>query len=165
MKDKIESYIGGGKNLSWIAEIAMHKGCAEDNYSTVQHAFKADASTLSIVSEQGKEGIKIDGSFHQHHAQIYSGGYGMSLTDDVSKFMEMSVDTQFANEFTLEKKEIFQKLLLEGHLLLSFRNSIDFGTRGRNISRPTSEYTTVPVDVLERAVVGDPAMPGFIEHG
>ena len=161
LKDKIESYIGGGKNLSWIAEIAMHKGCAEDNYSTVQHAFKAIASTLSIVSEQGKEGIKIDGSFHQHHAQIYSGGYGMSLTDDVSKFMEMSVDTQFANEFTLEKKEIFQKLLLEGHLLLSFRNSIDFGTRGRNISRPTSEYTTVPVDVLERAVVGDPANAGI----
>lgn len=58
LKDKIESYIGGGKNLSWIAEIAMHKGCAEDNYSTVQHAFKAIASTLSIVSEQGKEGIK-----------------------------------------------------------------------------------------------------------
>ena len=65
------------------------------------------------------------------------------------------------NEFTLEKKEIFQKLLLEGHLLLSFRNSIDFGTRGRNISRPTSEYTTVPVDVLERAVVGDPANAGI----
>lgn len=156
LKDKIESYMGGGKNLSWIAEIAMYKGCVEDNYSTVQHAFQAIASTLSIVAEQGKEGIKIDGSFHQHHAQIYSGGYGMSLTDDVSKFMEMSADTRFANEFTLEKKDIFQKLLLEGHLLLSFRNSIDFGTRGRNISRSTSDYTTVPVEVLERAIVGDP---------
>lgn len=157
LKDKIESYMGGGKNLSWIAEIAMHKGCAEDSYSTVQHAFKAIASTLAIVSAQGKEGIKIDGSFHQHHAQIYSGGYGMSLTDDVSKFMEMSVATQFENEFTPEKKEIFQKLILEGHLLLSFRNSIDFGTRGRNISRPTSGYTTVPIEVLERAAVSDAA--------
>ena len=120
--------------------------------------FKAIASTLSIVSEQGKEGIKIDGSFHQHHAQIYSGGYGMSLTDDVSKFMEMSVDTQFANEFTLEKKENISETTFRGtsFYLVSETLSI-FGTRGRNISRPTSEYTTVPVDVLERAVVGDPA--------
>ena len=58
LKDKIESYIGGGRIYRGLLKSQCTKGCAEDNYSTVQHAFKAIASTLSIVSEQGKEGLK-----------------------------------------------------------------------------------------------------------
>lgn len=156
LKDKIEGFIGGGKNLSWIAEIAMHKGCAEDNYSTIQHSFNAIASTLTIVPKQGDEGIKIDGSYHQHHAQIQSGSYGMSLVDDISQFMEMSAETPFANEFTSEKKEIFHNMLLNGTLLLSYRQAIDFGTRGRNVARPSTGYTTISKDVLGKLAVGDP---------
>lgn len=156
LKDKIEGFMGGGKNLSWIAEIALHKGCAEDNYSTVQHSFKAIASTLTIVPKQGDEGIKIDGSYHQHHAQIQSGSYGMSLVNDISRFMEMSVETPFANEFTGEKKQIFHNMLLDGTMLLSYRQTIDFGTRGRNVARASTGYTTVSKDVLKKLAVGDP---------
>lgn len=54
LKDKIESYIGGGKNLSWIAEIAMHKGCAEDNYSTVQHALRRLLPHCQLFQNKGK---------------------------------------------------------------------------------------------------------------
>ena len=156
LKDKIEGFMGGGKNLSWIAEIAMHKGCAEDNYSTVQHAFSAIASTLTIVPKQGDEGIKIDGSYHQHHAQIQSGSYGLSLIEDISRFMEMSAGTVFANEFTPEKKEIFHTMVLDGTMLLSYRRAIDFGVRGRNVARPTTGYTTIPTDVLRNLAIGDP---------
>lgn len=156
LKDKIEGFMGGGKNLSWIAEIAMHKGCVEDNYSTVQHSFNAIASTLAVVPKQGDEGIKIDGSYHQHHAQIQSGSYGMSLVDDISQFMEISAQTPFANEFTSEKKEVFHNMLLDGTLLLSYRQAIDFGTRGRNVARSTSGYTTISKDVLSKLAVGDP---------
>lgn len=161
LKDKIEGFIGGGKNLSWIAEIAMHKGCAEDNYSTVQHSFNAIASTLAIVPKQGDEGIKIDGSYHQHHAQIQSGSYGMSLVDDISQFMEISAETPFANEFTSEKKEIFHTMLLDGTLLLSYRQAVDFGTRGRNVARPSTGYTTISKDVLRKLAVGDPDNAGM----
>lgn len=168
LKDKIDGFMGGGKNLSWISEIAMHKGCVEDNYFTVQHAFYGIASTLTIVSKQGDEGIKIDGSYHQHHAQIQSGSYGMSLFDDLSRFMEISVGTPFANEFTPEKQEIFHNMLLDGTLLLTYRHTIDFGTRGRNVARKTNGYTTISKDVLRKLVVGDPDNAGmynsWIDH-
>lgn len=89
----------------------------------------------------------------------------MSLTDDVSKFMEMSVDTQFANEFTLEKKEIFQKLLLEGHLYLVSETLSILELEGEI-------YHVLRLSILQflwmswkgRSLAILP-MPGFIEHG
>ncbi len=157
LKDKIDNYWGGGKNLSWIAEIAMYKGSSEDNFSIVSHAFEAMSSTLVIVPNQGDEGIKIDGSFHQHHAQLYSGGYGLSMTTDISESIALSLGTLFEGEFTPEKKEIYRKLLLDGVLLLSYRKTIDFGSIGRNISRnPNTDYTTISTSVLDRETTNDP---------
>ncbi|MDR3219789.1 MAG: discoidin domain-containing protein [Dysgonamonadaceae bacterium] len=151
LKDRIITYMGGGKNLTWIAEISMYKGCAENNFSIVNHAFEAIASTLVIVPVQGNEGIKIDGSFHQHHSQLYSGGYGLSMAVDVSDGFELSDGTSFSDVFTAEKKEIYRNLVLDGILLLSHRNIIDFGTIGRNISR-NSTHSTIGVSVLEKEI-------------
>ncbi len=158
LKDQVNNYLGGGQNLSWIAEIAEYKGCVEDNYSITKHAFEGMASNLVIVSTQGNEGIKIDGSFHQHHAQLYSGGYGKSTAEDISEFMELSQGTLFNDMFDSEKKEIYKKLLLDGQLLLGYRKVMDFGTVGRNISRTSysSSRTMVSDDLLNRAIISDP---------
>ncbi len=82
LKDQTVRFAGGGKNLTWIAYISIHKACIEDSYRMLDNAFKAIASPLVIVSTQGDEGIKADYSFHQHHAQLYSGGYGLSILPD-----------------------------------------------------------------------------------
>lgn len=157
LKDKIDNYLGEAKNLTWIANIALHKGCAEDNFSIVEHSFDAFFSTLSIVSEQGKEGIKADWSFHQHHSQLYSGGYGMSFISDIIKTYGLCEGTLFTNRLVPEKLEIFRNLLLEGNLLLSYRHVIDFGTMGRNISRSSNtSYTTVSEADLEKMIIIDP---------
>lgn len=157
LKDKIDSYMGEAKNLAWIANIALHKGCAEDNFSIVEHAFDALSSTLTIVPKQGDEGIKIDGSFHQHHSQLYSGGYGLSLITDLVKYQNMCEGTLFMNRFTPEKMEIFRSLLFEGILQLSYRHTMDFGTRGRNISRdPNVNYSTISKSDLGYMIINDP---------
>lgn len=155
LRNRIESYMGGGKNLSWIAEIAMHKGCAENNYEIVRQSFDAISSTLAIVSEQGKEGLKIDGSFHQHHAQLNTGSYGKSLISDLTKYMNIASQTGFSEVFTSEKLKLFNDFM-RGTLLLSYRTSIDFGSMGRGITRALSGYSTIPVSSLKEAVTADP---------
>jgi chondroitin AC lyase len=151
LKNQIERFKGGGKNLTWIAEISMYKGCAENDFSIVKNSFEAMASTLVIVPVQGDEGIKIDGSFHQHHSQLYSGGYGLSMVADISNALELSNGTLFDDIFTTDKKEIYRNLVLDGILLLSHRNIIDFGTVGRNISR-NSTNSTLGVTYVEREI-------------
>jgi chondroitin AC lyase len=89
-----------GQNLAWCAEIVTYKGCAENNYNLTLKSFTAMSNTLKIAATQGIEGIKIDGSFHQHHAQIYSGGYGLSITDYISASMELAAGTSFAAVYT-----------------------------------------------------------------
>jgi chondroitin AC lyase len=155
LKDGTTNTAVQGQNLAWESEIVTYKGCIENDFSIVEHSFETMASTLKIVTTQGIEGIKIDGSFHQHHAQIYSGGYGLSITDYISTFMELANGTLFYQVFTPEKIEIFRNTLLNGHRLLGYRSVMDFGTFGRNISRNGSG-ANISATVLDRIASADP---------
>lgn len=156
LREQTARFAGGGKNLTWIAEISIYKGCIEDDFRITDIGFKAMASTLVIVSQQGDEGIKIDNSFHQHHQQLYSGGYGMSIIADLSNYIELTGGNLFAESFSAEKRKILSDLLLDGHRLLGYRSAIDFGAMGRNISR-ASAYTNISAEVLDKMITGDPA--------
>jgi chondroitin AC lyase len=144
-----------GQNLAWCAEIVTYKGCAENNYDLTLKSFNAMANTLKIVSVQGDEGVKTDGSFHQHHAQIYSGGYGLSITGYISASMELATGTMFSSVYTMAKLEIFRNILLNGHRLLGYRSVMDFGTTGRNITR-SGTGENISTTVLNRMIVADP---------
>lgn len=124
-----------GKNRTWVSSVTIHKGCIEDNIKLVQTGFASIASTIEIVARQGDEGIKIDGSFHQHRPQLYSGGYGLSYVDDIAYYLQLVKGTAFEPYFTQKKKDIFINLMLGGHRLFGYRGTFDFGAVGRNISR------------------------------
>ena len=124
-----------GKNRTWVSNITIHKGCIENNIELVRIGFESIASTIMIVPRQGDEGIKIDGSFHQHRPQLYSGGYGLSYVDDIAYYLQLVKGTVFESYFTQEKKDIFSNLMLNGQRWLGYRQAFDFGTVGRNISR------------------------------
>lgn len=141
VRNLVRRFLGEAKNLTWICEIAIYKGCIENDFAVVQEAFDGILSTLAIISEQGEEGIKADASFHQHHEQIYSGGYGMSITNDIAGYMEIAEGTLFYN-YTQEKNELFRFMLLQGHRLLGYRGVIDFGTIGRGIARDSEGKRT-----------------------
>lgn len=134
-----------GKNRTWVSGVTIHKGCIEDNIDLVRIGFESIASTIKIVSRQGDEGIKIDGSFHQHRPQLYSGGYGLSYADDIAYYLQLAKGTVFDAYFTSEKKDIFANLLLDGHRLLGYRGTFDFGSIGRNISRNEALSNISPV--------------------
>lgn len=157
LRNQVQRFLGEAKNLTWICEIAVYKGCIENDFAGVKEAIDGIVSTLEIVSKQGDEGIKIDGSFHQHHEQVYSGGYGMSITNDISGYMEIAAGTLFDGAYTGDKIEIFRNMLLQGHRLFGYRNAFDFGTMGRNISRDSGgNRTNIDPAVLRRMVKADP---------
>jgi hypothetical protein len=114
------------------------------------------ASTLVIDTLAGGEGIKTDWSFHQHHAQLYSGGYGLSLISDYAAYLKLARQTRFAADFTPEKRMLLTNLLLEGHQRLAYRHTMDFGTIGRDISRKNNGGS-VSSPVLAEMTAIDPA--------
>ena len=141
-----------GKNRTWVSAVTIHKGCIENNIELIRIGIKSIASTIKIVPEQGDEGIKVDGSFHQHRPQLYSGGYGLSYVDDIAYYLQLVKGTAFESYFTQEKKDIFINLLMGGHRLLGYRETFDFGAIGRNISRPEglSNISPVTLEYMEQ---------------
>jgi len=144
------------KNRTWVSSITIHKGCIENNAALVQKGFASFASTLVVVPQQGIEGIKADYSVHQHHEQLYSGGYGLSFLDDVASFMLLTQGTPFAAVFTPQQKVLFVNLLLNGMQLFGYRGTIDFGTTGRGISRP-GHTENISVKLLDEMTILDPS--------
>ena len=145
-----------GKNRTWVSAVTIHKGCVENNIELIRIGFESIASTIKIVPVQGDEGIKVDGSFHQHRPQLYSGGYGLSYADDIAYYLQLVKGTAFESYFTQEKKDIFINLLMGGHRWLGYRGTFDFGAVGRNISRPEGLSNISPA-TLEYMEQNDPA--------
>lgn len=144
-----------GKNRTWVSGITIHKGCIEGNIGLVRIGIESIASTIEIVPKQGDEGIKFDGSFHQHRPQLYSGGYGLSYVDDIAYYLQLVKGTVFEPYFTPQKKEIFINLMLGGHRWFGYRETFDFGAIGRNISREEGLSNISPI-TLERMAKNDP---------
>jgi len=155
LKDATGNAAHRGKNRSWVSEITIYKGCIEQNYQLILTGFQSLASTIYIAKKQGDEGIKIDNSFHQHHEQLYNGGYGLSLAEDYITYISLAKDTPFDIVFTENKKKLIFDLLLQGHQLLGYRNSMDFGSMGRNVTRPNQTHN-ISTDLIERVSKIDP---------
>lgn len=160
LKDLTDNPGHRGMNRIWVSAITIAKGCLENDAQMIEKGFQSVASTLVIAHEQGIEGIKIDNSFHQHRPQLYSGGYGMGFAEGVASIMSLSVNTSFNSAFTSEKKKIFSDLLLYGHQLFSYKEAVDFGAIGRNISRPDAINSINPA-TLDKMTIGDKQVQSF----
>lgn len=127
-----------GQNLVWGADIELMRGLLQNDPALVREAFDRMYQEIRIVplwKADGKpgEGIEADGSFHQHGAQLYSGGYGLSFAHDVGRELVLSWGTAFqAPPATVE---VFSHFLLDGEQWMMRRGVMDYVTRGREITR------------------------------
>ncbi len=119
-----------GQNLVWVSTITIYKGCLQKNADYLAAGFDAIKSTV-IVTES--EGIQVDGSFHQHGAQLYSGGYGSGFVADVAYWMFIGHQTSFT--FTPQQINIFSNLILDGHQWMVRGKMFDYSVLGREITR------------------------------
>ena len=122
-----------GENLVWVARIGMVRGCLEPDEAMVKDAARAIASTMTITE---KEGVQPDFSFHQHGAQLYSGGYGMGFATDCAEFAALVQGTAMA--LTPEQVETLSHYILDGQQWMVRGETFDPGAMGRELSRPRS---------------------------
>lgn len=159
LKDRTSNRAHQGKNRTWVSIISLYKGCIEDDVAFVVTGFQSIASTIKIVDTPNEEGIKIDCSIHQHRPQLYSGGYGMSFIADLVYLISLSDGLSYATLFTPEKRAILSKTLLQGQLLFGYRNGYDFGTIGRNISRPNALNNISPRTLQQMMQIDPTSQP------
>ena len=122
-----------GQNLVWLAENVIGRACLQGDAALMAEAFKRIEAEI-VVTE--KEGIQPDYSFHQHGAQLYSGGYGNGFAASAPRFALLAQGTAFA--FAPQKIRILEDYLLEGQQWMIRGDLFDYSASGREPTRPNS---------------------------
>ena len=122
-----------GQNLVWLAENVIGRACLQRDAELMAAAFKRIEAEIVVTD---KEGIQPDFSFHQHGAQLYSGGYGNGFAASAPRFALLAQGTSFA--FAPEKIRILENYLLEGQQWMIRGNQFDYSASGREPTRPNS---------------------------
>lgn len=155
LEDKTPSFVNGGENLVWIAEVTQNKGIVEDSDALITTAIKATASTLTVSNVDGVVGIKVDNSYHLHGTLLYSGGYGLSSVTSTLASIELVYGTKYYAEYTASKLAVLGNYVLDGLQRMSYKKIIDFCTVGRYIAR-TNETEGISIGTLDRLIKADP---------
>lgn len=122
-----------GQNLVDLAESVIGRACLQRDAKLMSEAFKRIEAEI-VVTE--KEGIQPDFSFHQHGAQLYSGGYGSGFAASAPRFALLAQGTSFA--FAPEKIRILENYLLDGQQWMIRGKVFDYSAGGRGLTRPNS---------------------------
>jgi chondroitin AC lyase len=115
-----------GENMVWVARIGLVRACLESDERMAKDAARAIASTTAITEQ---EGIQADFSFHQHGAQLYSGGYGMGFATDCADFAAIVQGTALA--LTQEQVQALSHYVLDGQQWMVRGGTFDPGAMGR----------------------------------
>jgi chondroitin AC lyase len=136
-----------GQNLVWVSGITLWLGALNRDAAQIKAAAEAIAGTILITSS---EGIQPDFSFHQHGAQLYSGGYGSGYASDGASTAYDLRGTRFA--FTPAQTAILAAYLLDGERWMTRGSTLDHSVRGREITRSgISSANTIATAALDLA--------------
>lgn len=124
-----------GQNLVWGALNHLALAILRDDAAMMFRVRDAIASVATYVPA-GRDGIKRDHSFHQHGPQLYTGGYGASFANDVSRYFLFVSSTEF--ELPAAAAEVFSAYMLEGIAWSLYGNYFDVSVISREIAKPTT---------------------------
>lgn len=126
-----------GENLVWSS--FDHLCLALLRNEPARLAQVRDAMTTVTAVSATAEGIKPDSSFHQHGAQLYTGGYGGSFANDVSRYLLFTRGTAYTLPAASMKS--FADYLVDGIAWSLYGNYFDVSVIGREVVRTsTSGY-------------------------
>ncbi|MEU4446304.1 polysaccharide lyase family 8 super-sandwich domain-containing protein [Actinosynnema sp. NPDC050801] len=125
-----------GQNLVWASAIHLRRGLITRDDAVVAEAVDRMCSVLAFTDG---EGVQDDYSFHQHGPQLYSGGYGASLVESLTRWLHL---------FPEPAVRFFTDFLLDGQQWFAHGSSYDFTAMGRELVRPDAHR----LDSLRAAV-------------
>ena len=119
-----------GENLVWSSFTHLCLALSKDDPAMLDKV--RDAMATVTVPSAG-EGIKRDGSFHQHGAQLYTGGYGGSFANDVSRYALITRGTAYA--LPAQSLEAFSDYMADGIAWSFYGKYFDVSVIGREVAR------------------------------
>ncbi|HEY0139558.1 MAG TPA: polysaccharide lyase family 8 super-sandwich domain-containing protein [Thermoanaerobaculia bacterium] len=127
-----------GQNLVWSAFTHLCLALLKDDSAMLT----AVRDAMTIVAKPGAgtaEGVKPDSSFHQHGAQLYTGGYGGQFANDVARYALLARGTSYA--LPASSMVSFVNYLADGVAWSLYGNYFDVSVVGREVARSsTSGY-------------------------
>lgn len=124
-----------GANLVWKSTAVALAAVIQGDGQKLSAALSALLPVFKNASEG--DGFYEDGSFIQHDKYAYTGGYGVSLLQDVVRLMVWLHDTPW--ELPGEARDLTAKWIEDSFVPLMFRGSMLDMASGREISRADSQ--------------------------
>ncbi|HJQ39210.1 MAG TPA: polysaccharide lyase family 8 super-sandwich domain-containing protein [Thermoanaerobaculia bacterium] len=122
-----------GENLVWSCFTHLTLGLLKDDPSMLT----AVATAVSgVVRPTAAEGIKFDRSFHQHGAQLYTGGYGGSFAADVARLALITRGTSYS--LSSDALASFSDYVADGIAWSLYGDYFDVSVISREVARPSS---------------------------
>ena len=122
-----------GENLVWSCYTHLSLGMLKDDATML--AAVRDAMS-GVTRPTLGDGIQSDRSFHQHGAQLYTGGYGGSFGNDVARYALLTRNTPY--ELTPDALSAFADYVEDGIAWSLYGNYFDVSVISREVARPTS---------------------------
>ena len=119
-----------GQNLVWYASEQVVRGVLRNDINDIA---KASQRLQQEVTVRLGDGIQPDMSFHQHSAQLYTGGYGLRFLMDSMRMSALLADTPWA--YAAERLSLLADYTLEGVRPLMRGAWLDWSARGREFTR------------------------------
>jgi chondroitin AC lyase len=94
------SFAKTGANLLWIGTIQLMRACIEKKITLAEEVVELFKRS-TLPTKQGQDGIKLDGSLHQHGAMIHNGTYGYYYLQSFSEAARLFQDTPLAFDDSL----------------------------------------------------------------
>lgn len=118
-----------GVNRTDRAYGTMMRAILSNNTSLLAESFLSIGDTILLTTLQG---MQPDGSYHQHDAQLYSGGYGRRFATDIPTYGSYAAGTAY--NFNPRQIRAFSDWLLDGTQWMLRGPQIDLSVMGRQIA-------------------------------
>ncbi|HEX2834460.1 MAG TPA: polysaccharide lyase family 8 super-sandwich domain-containing protein [Thermoanaerobaculia bacterium] len=122
-----------GENLVWSSFTHLCLALARDDPAMLDAVRNAMASVTRVTTG---EGIKKDRSFHQHGAQLYTGGYGGSFANDVAKYALITRNTTYG--LPSDSLASFADYVADGIAWSLYHMYFDVSVISREVARPST---------------------------
>ena len=151
--------LGTAANKLDIATHWIYRGCLMEDEEILSFGVTQAYMPLQLVNGQG---IQFDYSYHQHGRQLYIGGYGAVLVDNITKLAIYTQNTPFA--LPNDKRDLFCAFIRKAYIPAIRGKFLLYNVFGRSISRENAPNQTSFIPVLERLTLLDPDHASFYQE-
>lgn len=159
--DKPSGYPGSpdmtGANLIDKGMVVAQVGLLTDNGSKLEHVKKAYKTVFEYVT--AGDGFYEDGSFIQHQALAYMGGYGSQLYEKLSILFSVLAGTDYELTYDDQAEQLIFDMVFDGIEPFIYNGLCMDMISGRDITRNTSSDKKRGAGIMDAMMLIGDAMP------